>query len=82
MRDMRLGRFKMSFHLLEAADAELLQRLSRNLKILSSERDLTNDCQNYVANHPDSEEVEMGQQIPEYVAIFTSGSDSVGWMKV
>lgn len=82
MRDMRLGRFKVSRQLLEAADAGVLQRLSHNLKILKSERDLANDCQNYVANHPDFDIVEMDQPIPEYVAIFNKGSDSVRWEKV
>ena len=82
MRDMRLGRFKVSLQLLEVADSDILQKLSHNLKILSSERDLVSDCQNYVANHPDFEVVEIDQLIPEYMAIFNMDSDSVEWRKV
>lgn len=82
MRDMRLGRFKVSRQLLEDTDANLLQRLSHNLKIISSERDFVRDCQEYIANHPDFDIVEMDQPIPEYVAIFNKGSDSVEWRKV
>lgn len=82
MRDMRLGRFKVSKEVLERISRKDSQILAKDLVILESKYDVAEGCQKYVANHPDFDIVEMDQPIPEYIAIFNKGSDSVRWEKV
>jgi hypothetical protein len=75
----RLGRFKVTgafFRNLQPGEGI---NLFHNMVVLRAEQDMTTDATNYVAMHPDFEEVPEGQVLPIYTASFAQGQIHPKW---
>lgn len=80
----RVGTFQVSTAILRDLPlyADAASNIFHRMVVLRAEQDWQRDVINYMASHPDFDEIEHGAVVPEYVAVFHPGEIYPTWSRL